>query len=335
MSSTNVVRLNQCVSEKLVLFKPIKIHKTQCRIHPLRANCRVIKLYDETTNTYCQNHLTLMDIYFINYNTKPYYMCLVDQTRNEDLRGIYANGKEMYAYVHLGTLDKEEKFFTIDEAGEYSMVCLQTVLKTLLDCLARCQDKYILMVDEPQIDLVYSIYRTIILPQRMWTIWQTEKVPSNNDVDIFSVPLTDDAKESQIIYRSFLMYNTILTMMLKQRNPFNESSKNISVTLRNLGKCPNNKERVKCCDLSYGGTAPDHIMCPPREMIKKIFHYAKWARTPNNYRRYFELITTSPVSQRMYRPNESASTNNSRMLIVLDWYNFIEDFRAYFGIVSH
>ncbi|QED40569.1 VP1054 [Chrysodeixis includens nucleopolyhedrovirus] len=334
MFSTNVARLNQCASEKLVLFKPVKVHKTQCQIHPLRANCKVIKQYDEQTNSWITTHLTLLDIFYLNYDLKPYYTCLINKANDNEKRGVYANGKEMYAYVQLDQIDKEEKFYTTDEAGEYSIVCLKTILKTLLDCLASCRNQFILMIDELQIDLVYSVYRTIVLPQRMWFIWQTEKVPITNDVEIFSVPLTDDAKESQIIYRSFLVYNTILTMMLKQRNPFNETRKNISITLRNLGKCPNNKERVKCCDLNFGGSAPGHIMCPPREMIKKIFHYAKWARTPNNYRRYFELITTSPVPQRMYRANASTSADTTRMLIVLDWYNFIDDFRAYFGIVS-
>ncbi len=278
-----------------------------------------------------------MDIYYRDYNSTPYYMCLIDTTRDEsdNNRGVYANGKDMYLYVHLKPLDNEEKFFTIDEAGENSMNVIKTVLKTLIDSMDMCQNNYILMVDEPQIDLVYSIYRAIILPQRMYSIWQTEKVPFNDDVEIFSVPLTDEAKESQIIYKTFLMYNTIFTMVLKQRNPFNETRKNISITLRNLGKCPNNKDRVKCCDLSYGGSAPDHIMCPPREMIKKIFHYAKWAKTPNNYKRYFELITTSPVSQRMYRGASSSNllTENTRELMVLDWKYFFMDFCAYFGVV--
>nr|UPO71105.1 vp1054 [Trichoplusia ni single nucleopolyhedrovirus] len=332
-SIPSVVRLNQCVSERLTPLKPIKIQSAQCPIHPLRANCRAIVRYSDVTENKFINHITILESIYQNYDRRPYYKCLLDPAFEIDERGEYLNASELYAYVHLQPIDDEEVFYGIDEAGERSMATLKTTIKAIMDCFDVCRDKYILMVDELQIDVVYSIFRTVLLPQRMLFIYQTENAPTNNDVQIFSVPQTVESLDSHIIYKSFLLYNTILTMMLKQKNPFNNNKKNISVVFRNLGKCPNNKDRVKCCDLNYGGNPPGHVMCPPREMVRRIFHYSKWAKTPNNYRRYFELITTPPINRRMYEADGRVNFNYSTgMLIILDWYNFIEEFRAYFGI---
>lgn len=333
-SNTSLVRLNRCVSEKLVPFRPIKLTNTQCPIHPYRANCRVIKRYDPLTDTKFDNHLTVLNNTFQNYNRQPFYMCLVDSATDLETRGAYNNANEMVLYVQLHRLDDDEHFMGIDAAGERNMATLRTVIKTIMDAFAACQDQYVLMIDDLQVDLVYSIFRTIILPQRMVTIYTEESAPVVEDATVFSVPRTDAAFESQIIYRTFLLYNTVLSMLLKEPNPFNDHKKNISVIFRTLGRCPNNRDRVKCCDLRYGANAPGHIMCPPRDMIKKIFHYAKWARTPNNYKRYFELIVSKPVTARHYGVDGGgASFRNNTPLIVIDWYNFIEDFRAYFGIV--
>ncbi|AFL64974.1 vp1054 [Mamestra brassicae multiple nucleopolyhedrovirus] len=328
-----VVRLNRCVLEKLIPFKPIKLQGTQCRIHPLRANCKVIKHYDETTDTTIDNHVTILDAIYQNYDRQPYYMCLVNSENDLEIRGVYVNANEMFAYVMLQELDDDEKFFGIDEAGEKNMSTIRTVIKTIIDAFQVCQDKFILMIDELQIDVIYSIFRCIVLPQRMYHLYNNENEPIKDGLRVFSVPFSDEAFQSQVIYRTFLIYNTVLTMLLQQSNPFNDNKKNISVIFRTLGKCPNNKERVKCCDLRYGGNAPGHVMCPPREMVKRIFHYAKWARNPTNYSRYFQLIVTPPVTNRVYDANTPAAINSSNNLVVMDWYNFIDDFRTYFGIV--
>jgi Baculovirus VP1054 protein len=236
-------------------------------------------------------------------------MCLI---KTDETRGIYISASDIFAYLHLNEIN--ETFCTIDESGERNMVILQTIIKGLLNSLL--DDKTaILMIDELQIDLIYSEYRFFILPQRMVFIYYEESVPINDDLNIFNIPITETAINCQIIYRTFLVYNTILTTLLRDRNPFNMKI-TISVIFRMLGKCPNNKDRIKCCDLNYGGNAPGHIMCPPRDMVKKIFHYAKWAKSPNNYRRYFELILSSSTTD----------------LMVLDWFNFITDFKNYFGV---
>jgi Baculovirus VP1054 protein len=336
-STTNLVRLNQCVSAKLVPFKPIKLPGTQCPIHPLRANCRVIKHYNELNGgSYYNNHITVLNGVFQNYDRTPFYLCLVDNDTDLEIRGAYANANDMFAYVHLQRLDDDEQFYGIDEAGERSMATIRNVIKSIMDAFVACNDRIILMIDELQIDVIYSLYRCIVLPQRMVALYTHESKPMNNDVNIFSVPSTNESLECQIVYKTFLIYNTVLTMLLKQRNPFNNNRKNISVIFRTLGKCPNNKNRVKCCGLRYGGNAPGHVMCPPREMVKKIVHYAKWARTPNNYRRYFQLITTPRATTRNYNRggvDRALLRANNTSLMLMDWYNFINDFRDYFGIV--
>jgi hypothetical protein len=293
----------------------------------------VTRHYDTVQDINYDNHITVLNGIFQNYDRSPFYMCLVNDRTDPEIRGVYANANEMFAYVHLQTIDDDEEFYGIDEAGERSVAVIRNVIKTIMDAFAACRDRVVLMIDELQIDLLFSLYRCIVLPQRMVTLYTDVSRPVNDDVNIFSVPDTDEMEQCQVIYKTFVMYNTVLTMLLKQRNPFNDNKKNISVIFRTLGKCPNNKDRIKCCDLQYGGNAPGHVMCPPREMVSKIFHYAKWARTPNKYRRYFELIVTPPATSRHYYENNiHAQTNNATPLIIMDWYNFINDFRTYFGV---
>ncbi|AXS67706.1 vp1054 [Cryptophlebia peltastica nucleopolyhedrovirus] len=319
-------RFNQCVSEKLIPFKPIKLPQTQCPYHPLRANCRLIKpcdRYDREEDA--GKHVTVLQAATgINYNLQPYYMCLLDDA---ELRGYSMNANEFFGHVQLNKLDNDEEFFGIDAAGEKNMGTIKMVIKSIMDSFATCENYYILMIDELQLDLLFSMFRSIILPQRMVSIHKNNFVTDDVYFKLFSVPVTDESDQSQQIYRTFLMYNTVLTMILKQPNPFNDARKNISVIFRSLGRCPNNKERVKCCDLAYGGNAPNHVMCPPREMVKRVFHYAKWSRTPNNYKRYYEKITNKIDDSR----NDQSSLSKYALL-TLDWYNFIEDFRTYFGV---
>ncbi|AHH82631.1 VP1054 [Buzura suppressaria nucleopolyhedrovirus] len=335
LSTKNVVKFKQCVSVKLTPFKPIKKSKTTCQLHPLRANCRTINesnnarfdLFDR--NMY---HETDLNVVYLNYDHEPYYMALVTNT-DTAVRGYYINADQIFAYINL-TPVQDELFFGIDETGERQMRIITNTIKSMIDALNNCNDRIVLFVDELQIDLVYSIFRTFILPQRMVTIYFEENAPSIDNFKIMKVPDTAEAIASQAIYRTFVIYNTVFSMILKQRNPFNDPSKNISVIFRQLGKCPQNKERVKCCDLIYGGNAPGHVMCPPRQMIKRIFHYAKWVRTPNNYRRYYELIV-KPIETQNNLFVDGKNDNNQRRnldFILLDWHNFVSDFKQYFGI---
>nr|AWJ76673.1 vp1054 [Lymantria dispar multiple nucleopolyhedrovirus] len=328
-SIRSVLSGNACVSERSFFFKTLSTPKTQCHYHPLRANCRAIKLSDDITDDVYYYHETTLGLLYLNYDRRPFYSCLM--RTGPEPRGFHINATNLLAYVHLKKLDEDEEFFGIDEAGERQLGVVATVIKGVLEALAGCDHLYVLMIDELQVDLVYSALRAVVLPQRMVVVEQHETAPRLQAVSVFSVPLTTDSQNSQFIYRLFLVYNTVLTLMLKQRNPFNDLNKNISVIFRNLGRCPENKDRVKCCDLNYGGNAPGHIMCPPREMVKRVFHYAKWARSPNNYKRYFELLVKPPTPPRRFVENNTAKEVD-RDLIVVDWYNFMEDFYRYFNI---
>jgi len=326
MSSTTIVRYRQCVSEKSVSFKPITFRKTQCPLHPSRANCQVTQDRDLRLN-----HFTFIEQFFKQYEGTPYYVALLDRDFLE-LYGKLDVAEKMACYVHIDRLDADETFATIDEAGERNMAVIRIVLKSVLDCLKRLQDQFVLMFDEPYIELVYSNYRTVVLPQRMYTLYTSETVPVYDSFEVFNVPDSQPASDSQNIYKTFLVYNTIMTLILKQKNPFNDRSKNISVIFRNLGTCPNNSRRIKCCDLQYGGAAPGHFMCPTKEIVRRIFKYTKWARTPNNYKRYYELIMRPIHRERRHLPNRTDAGEPARELdlVLLDWYNFIDDFKGYF-----
>ncbi|QUJ09226.1 VP1054 protein [Gynaephora ruoergensis nucleopolyhedrovirus] len=363
----NANRSKQCVSEKSTPYKPLKTWaKRTCLFHPSRVNCRAIKRRalragvgasedsGVTVDEYTY-HETVMETVYMNQFQQPYYYCLVnnakkrnsDAQRDQDadyndrglfvtdaVRGFVTNADDLYAFVHLRRLDDEERFYGIDESGERQMRVLTNVLKYILDAFSNCNNHVLLCADELQIDLMYSVYRVIILPQRVITIPLDEEAPLVDEFNAFSVPNTENCVTSQNIYRTFLMYNTMLTIVLKQRNPFNDPSKSISIVLRTLGKCPANKDRIKCCDLNYGGNAPGHVMCAPREMIKRIFHYAKWARSPNNYKRYYELITkqSSAETQKIIKSERNQNDARNVAFVVMDWYNFIFDFRVYFGV---
>lgn len=342
MSSTQrtAIKYSQCVSEKSTPFKPIKLRKIQCPIHRSRVNCRATTQYDPQKKIDYQFHVTTIETVYLNYNHVPYFMELVPEYEKIlNVLGTYYNANEMYAYVHLLKIDQDEIFYGIDEAGEKQMNTLSTILKSLIDSMKRCGDNFVLMADEQQIDIVYSIYRTIILPQRMILIYGINDVPNVRDIDVFSVPNTILADDSQKLYRSFLIYNTMLTVVLKQINPFN-TNKNISIILRTLGKCPINRDRIKCCDLKYGGNVPGHIFCAPREIVKLVYHYAKWAKTPNNYKRYYELITNSINRRVLNRGTPKARkiaaleiNDVSRSpAIIMDWYYFFMDLCIYFGV---
>ncbi|ACF05331.1 VP1054 [Adoxophyes orana nucleopolyhedrovirus] len=335
MSSINqVVRYNQCALEKLVPFKPLKLPATQCPYHPQRANCRLVRqnnAIDNDSDASAGHHVTILTgATSINYDNKPYYCSLLQESAEQ--YGFNQNANLLYAYVNLNMLDEDEEFYGIDAAGEKSVGIIRMVLKHLIESFDQCKHLYILTIDEPCIDLMYSMFRAIILPQRVVCLYQEENVPLNYLFNVTNVPVSESALNSQLIYRSFLTYNTILTMILKQSNPFNDARKSISIILRNLGKCPANKSRIKCCDLAFGGNSPGHIMCPPREMVKRIFHYAKWSRTPNNYRRYYQLITQQLREIRSFNNAHIRKQNQSYDLLILDWHNFIEDFFGYFGV---
>ncbi|QWO71577.1 VP1054 [Orgyia pseudotsugata single capsid nuclopolyhedrovirus] len=333
MSLPNIVKYKQCISEKIQPLRPIRPTKTSCPFHPLRANCRAVKRRnpDDNDGDYIY-HETTLSVVNLSYDASPHYQKLVNAA-DETRRGYYINAIEMYAYVHLAPLDDDEMFYGIDEAGERQLAVVTMVIKSIKAAFESDNQYVYLFAEGLQMDLVYSIFRAVVLPQRVVVLPFEDSAPVLENFNVMSVPVTKEAVDSQLIYRTFIIYNTVLSMILKQRNPFNEPLKSISLVLRTLGKCPNNKECVKCCDLRYGGNVPGHVMCAPRAALKRIFHYAKWARSPNNYKRYFELIVKPTATERqMARENAPGVYYNDTNYVLLNWWHFMENFYAYFGV---
>lgn len=152
---------------------------------------------------------------------------------------------------------------------------------------------------------------------------------NNNVITVVQIPVTQISYDCQLIYRTFLIYNTVLTCMLQKPNPFNDPIKKISEIIRDLGTCPENKGLIKLCNLDYGGNTPGHLMCIPKAMVSKIFHYAKWSYKPNNYKLYYEsILKLSPRQNRL-----NVNNNNRRLTLVhqlMLWENFLHKFNQYF-----
>nr|AFS51976.1 DekiORF99 [Dendrolimus kikuchii nucleopolyhedrovirus] len=358
-STPSAMTSSPCVSAKLVPFRPMRAPKPmQCWIHPRRANCKAVRLRSgDDADGDDLLHATVLHGYYLNERAKPYYRQLLrDVSDQAHARKTILNAEAVYECVSV-RLVRTEQFKGVDEAGEYNMNVLKIIIDSLLKYLGKLgDDEYMLIVDKMYVDLVYSEFRTIILPQSAYIIKgrceggaddsdsNEENSSCNKTPRLWSELIghnylvsTDESRQSQYIYRTFLLYNTILTVVLKQSNPF-DANATISIICRNLGRCPNNKERIKCCDLNYGGTPPGHVMCPPREITKKVFHYAKWGRNPNNYRRYSELIVrhSEATGGRSGDLRENIGgelhARDRAQLHLLDWQNFMGEFGSYFGL---
>ncbi|AOT85555.1 vp1054 [Cyclophragma undans nucleopolyhedrovirus] len=357
-STPSAIASNLCVSAKSTPFRPMRAPKQmQCWIHPRRVNCKAVRLRSgDNADGDDLLHTTVLCSYYLNERAKPYYRQLLrDSTDQAHARKTILNAESMYECVFV-KLVHTEQFKGIEEAGESNMNVLKIIINSLIQYLSKLGgDEYFLVVDKMYVDLVYSEFRTIIMPQSAYIIKGSSREDANgSDSDENSecdktpqpwsvittnnyLASTDESRQSQYIYRTFLLYNTILTAVLKQSNPF-DANATISIICRNLGRCPNNKERIKCCDLNYGGTPPGHVMCPPREITKKVFHYAKWSRNPNKYRRYSELIVRHSEATggrsgdlRENIANELHARDRAQLQL-LDWQNFMGEFSSYFGL---
>jgi Baculovirus VP1054 protein len=346
--------LDLCASVKLTPYKPMRVPtRMQCWMHPRRVNCKVQHLrYGLSTDAEGQNdivHLTVSNNIFLNERAKPYYRYMLRKmTDQAESRKTILNAENMYECVLIRPI-RTETFRSIDEAGEHNMSCLKIIIDTVKQYLNKLtNDEYFLIVDKMYLDLIYSEFRAIVLPQHAYVIKgiyddmnsdttveegeedaeSTLRYPWNEITTINYISSTEQSRQSQYIYQTFLLYNTVLTSILKQSNPFDvvSDSTSISVIARNLGVCPQNKDRIKCCDLNYGCSPPGHIMCPPREIVKRVFHYAKWGRNPNNYRRYSELIVRSSTE------HTDLHVRDRIHLLLLDWQNFMDEFSSYFGL---
>ncbi|QBC76075.1 vp1054 [Neophasia sp. alphabaculovirus] len=366
------IALNPCASVKLVPYKPIRSTKMQCWMHPRRATCRARRLrnaYHDERNESGMLHATVYSDIFLNERGKPYYRQMLRKHSDAAAaRHTFVSAGQVHDCMLIDPAPSE-RFKSIEEAGETNMTTLKIIINTLVDALGHvAADKYLLVADRLFIDMVYSEFRAIVLPQHAYILKQacsaqTDSESSDDDercaqrveppwnqiVELASVASADrdgDARynewqrQSQYIYRSFLVYVTMLTVILKQSNPFIISTNSsVSVILRSLGKCPDNPERVKCCKLSFGGAPPGHVMCPPRAIIKKIYSYANWALNPHKDRRYSALIARPPESATGGESKDLRENINNDLhadditpLNLLDWDNFVGGYMDYFGV---
>ncbi|QDL57051.1 VP1054 [Dione juno nucleopolyhedrovirus] len=371
-STRRPVALNPCASVKLVPHKPIRPTKMQCWMHPRRATCRlqhVRNAYHDELNESALLHMTVYSDIFLDERARPYYRRML-RARTDAAAGrrAFLNAGQVHDCLLIAPMP-DEHFKSIEEAGETNMNTLRTILATLTNFLSRVtRNEYLLIVDRLFIDLVYSEFRAVVLPQHAYVLQQAcapspldgesseeeqceRRVESpwdqivttsyvataNRDGDVL---YNEWQRQSQYIYQTFLLYSTMLTAILKQSNPFiiSESS-SASVILRTLGSCPDNPDRVNLCKLSYGGAPPGHIMCAPRAIVKKVYRYVNWALNPHKDQRYSALIarpsdattTGGCTGDLRENINNDLHADDVTPLILLDWDNFITAFMDYFG----
>jgi hypothetical protein len=371
-STKTPIALNPCASVKLVPYKPIRSTKMQCWMHPRRATCRARRLrnaYHDERNESGILHMTVYSDIFLDERGKPYYRRMLRKRSDAAAaRHVFVSAGQVHDCMLIEPTHSE-RFKSIEEAGETNMTTLKIIINTLIDALGRvAPDEYLLVADRLFIDLIYSEFRAVVLPQHAYILKQacaaqTDSEGSDDDDErctsgveppwnqiveltrVTSADRTGDPRynnwqrQSQYIYRSFLVYVTMLTVILKQSNPFiiSENS-SMSMILRSLGKCPENPERVKCCKLTFGGAPPGHVMCPPRAILKKIYSYANWVLNPHKDRRYSSLIARPPESTTGGGSEDLQENINSDLhadditpLNLLDWDNFVGGYMDYFG----
>jgi len=235
-----------------------------------------------------------------------------------------------------------EKLHSVLEAGERDAALVKLVLRSVYDFLNNDkgdlnghsrplgkdeesnlrESKVYVLLKNVYVDCLYSHRQCLIMPQELYCMYKDGEEPLLNRAFSFvTFPEYTEASASQDIYKSFLVYNTVLTMLLKDKNPFNDREKVISKIIESVGSCNlgvdgAKKTHIKVCGLNFGeGTSPGHVMCPPKEMVKRIFHYAKWAQNPNRYRRYIDLIV-----------GDSKQSDT----VAREWQIFQVNFRNYF-----
>lgn len=269
-------------------------------------------------------HFTFVGVQYVNINMIPYYELLLDAESDEGTRKNLLNTNVMICGVRFEQITPES-FYSVNEAGERDISLVRMVCRQAYSFMSKDSNKYVLLFKDLYVDCLYSQCQCVILPQELYCIYKDDMEPILNSV--FShetLPESDESNVSQDIYKSFIVYNTALTMMLRESNPFNEN-RVISKIIESVGSCsgPSGGEGsstkhnyIKICELNFGGeTPPNHVMCPPKEMVKRIFHYSKWVETPNNWRRYFELIVRDRKNNEMALREWQAFLTNFRLFL--------------------
>ncbi|AQQ80413.1 VP1054 [Betabaculovirus altermyunipunctae] len=303
-------------SDRSTPFVPLTVARTRCRFHPARANCRVTKLSVGGDAVY--EHFTFVGVQYVDTNATPYYELLLS-ARSDGVRKNLFDTTAVICGVHFRGV-RGETFYSINEAGERDAELIRMVCRQAYHFLSNHHEKFVVLLKDLYVDCIYSQRQCIILPQEMYCIYKDDAEPRLNSVfEHQTLPDSEEANASQNVYKTFVVYNTVLTMMLREDNPFNDK-RVISKIIESVGTCNggngDKRSYIKICELNFGGdTPPNHVMCPPKEMVKRIFHYAKWVESPNNWRRYNELLV------RERKNNE---------ITLREWHAFVTNFKLYF-----
>ncbi|UXX41927.1 vp1054 [Psilogramma increta granulovirus] len=339
-----------------VVYQPIKItQKKQCRHHLNRTNCTLTQTKGPNKSIVYQ-HFTTLDSRYCSSNGDPYYEWLLD-------KDVYAHRKLLRfnnAYKTIcgveyqcgGGGDDDECVRDIESAGETNIQLLRFVIRYVHNYLENDrrsllnghikeyisnknssnsidgdeeESKVYVLFNEMYIQCLYSYRQCIILPQEMYCLYKDGVEPIFNCSCFMynTIPETDYSIVSQDIYKSFLVYNTALTLILQEPNPFNDNTKAISKIIESVGTCSKGeqgsgvkKRYIQVCKLKFGGNVDYyHVMCPPKEMVKLIYRYAKWRFNPKNYARYFELLVND---------------KHKHEEVLREWDVFLKNFKLYF-----
>ncbi|AMF83867.1 vp1054 [Cnaphalocrocis medinalis granulovirus] len=330
MICDNVVTVRSSVA-----YQPIYVNRKRCRFHPSQTNCVLLqadKVYD---------HYTMMDMRYCSPNGDPYYEWLLDNNNDNNntiKREKFQSANTLICKVKFTKLQHNEILRGVEEAGEMNIEIIRDVLRELYNYIYNDktglnghanetdyydESKVYVLFNKMYISCVYSINQCIILPQEMYCLFKNGLQPKvTRPFEYFSVPENMYSVVSQHIYKSFILYNTALTMMLNQPNPFNDTTKVISKIIESVGVCDGGveggkKTRIKVCALKFGGSnAPcNHVMCPPKEMVKKIYKYTKWRLNPKLYTRYYDMLGDN---------DKPKSVENAR-----EWSVFLINFKNY------
>ncbi|AKN80764.1 VP1054 [Diatraea saccharalis granulovirus] len=311
-------------------YQPIRINKKRCRLHPNRENCTLIQTKGQTK--IINEHYTLIDSRYCSTNGDPYYEWLLfDQTTKRDR--LYLIGKTVCGVKFETSHDEQMRY--VLEAGERDPELIRTVMRYVhkylnndtgnlnghADEKKTNDSKIYVLFEEMYISCLYSCRRCVVLPQEMYCLYKDGYEPHINSCFSFNtIPEYEESNASQDIYKSFLVYNTVLTMMLRQKNPFNDKTKVISKVIESIGTCNGGevggkKTRIKVCELDFGGETPGHVLCPPKEIVRRVYRYSKWRLNPKNYTRYYTLLMRDDEKSKEY---------------LREWSIFLTDFKTYF-----
>nr|UYX49743.1 vp1054 [Darna trima granulovirus] len=301
-----------------VVYQAISLtsNRKTCDLHPDRTNCILISHPKDRK----VKHYTTLNVRYCSANGDPYYEWLLIPLLIDRKTDRFLNTSCVVCGVTYEEVSGDE-VSSIDAAAETNFEVIRMVLRHVnafinnvngdlnghsKNSQLSSSPKVYILLEQMYVDCLYTNRECIISPQELYCLYVEGEEPYiNQKFKYKTVPENEDAIVSQQIYKSFLVYNTVLTMMLNEDNPFNDRTKVISKIIENVGTCSGQDEnakktRIKVCDLRFKNKPPDHVMCPPKEMVKLIYKYSKWRLNPSKYSRYYTLLVNDKVKHQAY-----------------------------------